>query len=1093
MVCTLLAGVNVVAFAADDNDLIVSVHCFYNDALKGGDGEHLYTKDADEMSWLSGLPTWDDQDEAWKAPVSSSLAIYRVFNSNSGEHHYAAADEAEWLVSQGWTQEKIAFYSDDNKGVAIYRLWNGGEGVGSHYYTTDEGEKDFLVAAYGWKYEGVNFYGVKEEQKSMTAAQTSAKEITVTSVVGEFTGLETFTVSHGDVADELADLEYDEELDVYTITLADPIVDAVYTVTCSDTDFAPVTFEGEEYEGLEILSAEQTGANTIEFTLNRAIKATDDVDLLNGTTEQEMSFIPTSEDGKTIEITTVAKLSDAAYTIVVTPEDELLPATEEVTCQAEKLAGLAFGPGLAFVSNTNFYTVATTLNGANQWGEEFNLTSGTMKVYPGVAAYDDGVEYNAADYPNVAVGFKTGYDADKKQYVLAKKDTIPFKVGDTVTMTAVFNDGNGNVIQETDELPILNVPQVSSMTFGELTPTSPKLIGERVTVDNFKKGGYYFPVEAYDQYGNKLDKDSLNYALLSSMLFVNPAPENSTFGGFGGFDELEDGTVIMKVASSGAKQMPGKGTITVSGIGGLSTSASYEVEDNPYIASLTMVGLGTVIEQTPAKFGLYAVDQYGEEFNLYDTVIKSTGDTITFEKSVNGLSGQVASIKVNNGGLQYAKQSSTGQVAFLYTSEADVKNDVFTLTTSIPTVTTVPITVKEAGKPASIKSELRDMKLTVNPYTRLVRDKSEAEAVINAKTGAALDLRTLTQSTTGALVIVDSNGVEMTAPNVPYATSAGAIAATNYGYTIEPIEGNTSGEITVTGGMVTGITKDTKFKVTLYYHDATAGLKTLDTEEFKIKFTSGNYDGFAAVWADNYDVLYSGSQTDAEIEVQHVKVNGQGQSKMVLVYGTDEYGLTALLPTTEWELTCGDGNIDTPTNLGLARGVAFKDTKRVAYAGTPATLLEGDVEFAIWADSSDDDTVDEIVDTLDTSYSNVTPKAQYWAWTATNIVTKETAMADDTIQVTTGTSVFVKEAQNVTPLSVNRAGFMNAYSYSLAAIDQYGLPLAGVITYSLDGAEAKASTDSEPSIATWTAGSSHVLVASCDGLKDKTITLVVPY
>ena len=223
MVCTLLAGVNVVAFAADDNDLIVSVHSFYNDAQKGGDGEHLYTKDADEMSWLSSLPTWNDENEAWKAPVSSSLAVYRVYNPNSGEHHYAAADEAEWLVSQGWTQEKIAFYSDDNMGVPVYRLWNGGEGVGSHYYTTDEGEAAYL-ASIGWTAEGVNFYGVKEEgEKEMTAAQTGADEITV-SFSTSFAADDSLVVEV-DGIEETPDVQFTTDRTVAVLTFDTPFTD----------------------------------------------------------------------------------------------------------------------------------------------------------------------------------------------------------------------------------------------------------------------------------------------------------------------------------------------------------------------------------------------------------------------------------------------------------------------------------------------------------------------------------------------------------------------------------------------------------------------------------------------------------------------------------------------------------------------------------------------------------------------------------------------------------------------------------------------------------------------------------------------------
>ncbi len=176
MVCTLLAGVNVVAFAAD-GDLVVTVNKFYNDAAKGGDGEHLFTKDADEMSWLSSLPTWNNEGEAWKAPVSSSTSVYRCYNPNSGEHLYVDEGYANYLAGNGWNKEKVAFYSDDNKGVPVYRLWNGLDGVGSHHFTTDEGEVAWLVSQ-GWAAEDIAFYGVKEE----TGEKVTGVELSATAV-----------------------------------------------------------------------------------------------------------------------------------------------------------------------------------------------------------------------------------------------------------------------------------------------------------------------------------------------------------------------------------------------------------------------------------------------------------------------------------------------------------------------------------------------------------------------------------------------------------------------------------------------------------------------------------------------------------------------------------------------------------------------------------------------------------------------------------------------------------------------------------------------------------------------------------------------
>ena len=69
------------------------------------------------MSWLSSLPTWNNEGVAWKAPVSSSTSVYRCYNPNSGEHLYVDEGYADYLAGMGWNKEKLAFYSDDEKGV----------------------------------------------------------------------------------------------------------------------------------------------------------------------------------------------------------------------------------------------------------------------------------------------------------------------------------------------------------------------------------------------------------------------------------------------------------------------------------------------------------------------------------------------------------------------------------------------------------------------------------------------------------------------------------------------------------------------------------------------------------------------------------------------------------------------------------------------------------------------------------------------------------------------------------------------------------------------------------------------------------------
>ena len=80
----------------------------------------------------------------------------------SGDHHYTT-DKTEYsnLGNRGWKQEGIAWYSDENKGKAVYRLYNPYVTVGTHHYTTNEKEYNDLAKG-GWRQESVGWYGLNK-------------------------------------------------------------------------------------------------------------------------------------------------------------------------------------------------------------------------------------------------------------------------------------------------------------------------------------------------------------------------------------------------------------------------------------------------------------------------------------------------------------------------------------------------------------------------------------------------------------------------------------------------------------------------------------------------------------------------------------------------------------------------------------------------------------------------------------------------------------------------------------------------------------------------------------------------------------------
>ena len=126
-------------------------------------GEHFYTADITEKEALVALG-WQDEGFGWVAPskAEGQAAVYRLYNPNAGDHHYTMDDkEVKTLVAYGWKAEGTGWYSAGTKTeqpstgkVAVYRQYNPyANGAGSHNYTTDKAENDYLVSL-GWTPEG---------------------------------------------------------------------------------------------------------------------------------------------------------------------------------------------------------------------------------------------------------------------------------------------------------------------------------------------------------------------------------------------------------------------------------------------------------------------------------------------------------------------------------------------------------------------------------------------------------------------------------------------------------------------------------------------------------------------------------------------------------------------------------------------------------------------------------------------------------------------------------------------------------------------------------------------------------------------------
>ncbi|MCR4612110.1 MAG: hypothetical protein K5644_09460 [Lachnospiraceae bacterium] len=120
-------------------------------------GEHFYTSGVGEKDSLI-VAGWNYEGIGWYAP-NDGHAVYRLYNPNAGDHHYTMSeDENHMLMAQGWRYEGIGWFSDGDKKVPVYRQYNrNAKGAGAHNYTTSSGERDMLIQA-TWEDEGIGWY-----------------------------------------------------------------------------------------------------------------------------------------------------------------------------------------------------------------------------------------------------------------------------------------------------------------------------------------------------------------------------------------------------------------------------------------------------------------------------------------------------------------------------------------------------------------------------------------------------------------------------------------------------------------------------------------------------------------------------------------------------------------------------------------------------------------------------------------------------------------------------------------------------------------------------------------------------------------------
>ncbi|WP_242328044.1 InlB B-repeat-containing protein [Lactococcus lactis] len=141
-------------FTAKFTEIKVAMYRLYNP----NSGEHFYTASSYERDSLK-KSEWRYEGIGWYGPANGNgKPVYRLYNPNAGDHHYTLSSyERDSLKKSGWRYEGVGWYSKGT--VPLYRQYNPNAKSGAHNYTTNKFENDMLIKV-GWRAEGIGWYAL---------------------------------------------------------------------------------------------------------------------------------------------------------------------------------------------------------------------------------------------------------------------------------------------------------------------------------------------------------------------------------------------------------------------------------------------------------------------------------------------------------------------------------------------------------------------------------------------------------------------------------------------------------------------------------------------------------------------------------------------------------------------------------------------------------------------------------------------------------------------------------------------------------------------------------------------------------------------
>ncbi len=718
----------------------------------------------------------------------------------------------------------------------------------------------------------------------------------------------------------------------YTVAAGDIAKKISVTVTGDEGSKATAETEAvkkADSTNIEIISAVQTGAKTVDVKFNAPVTTADKVSVKKVSTDVTVDSIEYTSDFMGATLTLADKITASEYTVTLTPADKEVSASSvSFTGEISGLKEIAFLNNYLVMKDNNYAEGYAYVKGVDQFGGEVSLSG--LSVTPGVGEFKS---YDTSTGKITIVD--QNYDGTSAGAFMLIKEVPVF----------VQYQSGSDVMTASATLTVSTRAYAENVEFGEIDKDGDKRADGKLTVTELASNKYYVPLTTVeDQYGNVLDADDLNAQVADNVLFLIPGATGA-FYTTGKFGTIKNTTVLW--LASAADPKPGSMTLTMTGASGKSFTKDITIEDDPYIDVLTVTYpelYENAAESDPIEFS--AVDQYGQAVDLWDFLpFTYEGSNKLYFTDLNHMTGVSTSITASGDATFNIVAKDTVKKTFTATvnaSKLKAKNVVvFTATTAGTKVDTKSITVGERGVAAKIKSALVDTNTQLDPDTKTSYNFN-ANLQFEDANGNAM-LRGIDEDYPYFLAKV--------AMANPLGSTVKASDLTKFGWTLttNKVNDNTAATSINTTGVVTGADFDTKtdFYVTLFgTPDNGANWYLLDSESFHMTEVVGAPKSYAVSCGDT---MYTpGDEKDDNAD-------GKAYNKAtVKVVCTTENNETYTVKASRISLVAG-GNFGTSANT-----IWHKNSERLNANFTD------NASVTVYVDGDD-------IDSIEIPYSTVKP------------------------------------------------------------------------------------------------------------------------